>query len=42
VYTTKFNGIQWHTVAIFATTSIFVISTSNLEDNLIRFMALIL
>jgi len=50
MYTTKFNLIQWHPVAIFGTTpkqnlmgtSIFVISSSNLEHNLVRFMALIL
>jgi len=48
MYTTKLNVIQWHPVAIFGTTpkhnimgtSIFVISTSNLEHNFVRFMAL--
>jgi len=49
MYTTKSNGIQWQLVAIFGITPkqhlmgtyIFVISTSNLEHNLVRFMALV-
>jgi len=43
MYTTKFNGIQWHPVAIFGTTpKQNLMGTSNLEHNLIRCMALIL
>jgi len=44
-----YNGIQWHPVAIFGITpkqnltgtSEFVISTSNLEHNLVRYIAFI-
>jgi len=48
IHTIKFNGIHCHPVAIFGITSnqnlmgtsIFAISTSNLEHNLVRYMAL--
>jgi len=53
MHTIKFNGIQWHPVAMFGITpkenlmgtffmAIFVISTLNLEHNLVRYMAFIL